>query len=167
VEDFVAAFQQQTSMDILEAEWDALQQGTQTVNAYYATFVELCNAVQADIASAFVVRKNLRYLNPSLYSSLIIHFGGRVEVEGVDLESIHRVAQQFEAAVAQQSKAVVAKTAPTKTVTDRQQVQCSYCQLKGHNATTCYKKQHAESHRQTNANSNTHTPTTSQNTSSN
>jgi hypothetical protein len=28
VEDFVAAFQQQTSMDILEAEWDALQQGT-------------------------------------------------------------------------------------------------------------------------------------------
>ena len=89
-----------------------------------------------------------------------------MEVEGVDLDSIHRVAQQFEAAVAQQSKAVVAKTAPIKTVTDRQQVQCSYCQLKGHNATTCYKKQHAESHRQTNANSNTHTPTTSQNTSS-
>jgi hypothetical protein len=53
-------------MDILEAEWDALQQGTQTVNAYYAKFVELCNAVQADIASAFVVRKFLRYLNPSL-----------------------------------------------------------------------------------------------------
>ena len=85
VEDFVAAFQQQTSMDILEAEWDALQQGTQTVNAYYAKFVELCNAVQADIASAFVVRKFLRNLNPALHSTLIIHFGGRVEVEGVDL----------------------------------------------------------------------------------
>ncbi len=43
VEDFVTAFQQQTSMDILETEslWESLQQGTQTVDAYYAKFVEL------------------------------------------------------------------------------------------------------------------------------
>ena len=96
---FVAAFQQQTSMDLLEAEWDALQQGTLTVNAYYAKFVELCHAVQLDITSTFVVRKFLRNLNTLLNANLIIHFGGRLEVEGVDLEVIRRVAQQFEAAV--------------------------------------------------------------------
>jgi hypothetical protein len=62
VEAFVTAFQQQTSMDILEAEWESLQQGTQTVNAYYAKFVELCHAVQLDIKSTFVVRKFLRKL---------------------------------------------------------------------------------------------------------
>jgi hypothetical protein len=50
----VAAFQQQSSLDILEAEWDSLQQGNSTVTAYYAKFVELCTAVQADIDSAFV-----------------------------------------------------------------------------------------------------------------
>jgi hypothetical protein len=144
VEDFVAVFQQQSSLDLLEAEWDALQQGTTTVNAYYARFIELGNAVQADIASTFVVRKFLRNLNPLLYSQLIIHFGSRVEVEGEDLGNIHRVAQQFEAAIAQQSKTVLAKTVPAKTVqTDRQQLQCSYCQLKGHNITTCYKKRNA------------------------
>jgi hypothetical protein len=49
-------------MDILEAEWESLQQGTQTVNAYYAKFVELCHAVQLDIKSTFVVRKFLRKL---------------------------------------------------------------------------------------------------------
>jgi hypothetical protein len=100
VEDFVEVFQQQSSLDLLEAEWDALQQGTNTVNAYYAKFVELGNAVQADIASAFVVRKFLRNLNPLLHSQLIIHFESRVEVEGEDLGNIHRVAQQFEAAIA-------------------------------------------------------------------
>ncbi len=124
----MAVFQQQSSLDLLEAEWDALQQGTTTVNAYYARFIELGNAVQADIASAFVVRKFLRTnLNPLLYSQLIIHFGSRVEVEGEDLGNIHRVAQQFEAAIAQQSKTVLAKTVPAKTVqTDRQQLQFSY-----------------------------------------
>jgi hypothetical protein len=81
----VEHFQQQTSMDLLEAEWDALRQGTQAVNAYYAKFVELCNAVQADITSAIVVRKFLRHLNPLIYSNLIIHFGGRIEcIEGMD-----------------------------------------------------------------------------------
>ena len=144
VEAFVAVFQQQSSLDLLEAEWDALQQGTNSVTVYYAKFVELCNAVQADLTSAFVVRKFLRHLNPLIYSNLIIHFGGRIEVEDEDLGNIHRVAQQFEAAIAQQSKVVVAKTGVTKTVqADRQQLQYSYCQLKGHNVTTCYKKQHA------------------------
>ncbi len=66
-------------------------------------------------------------------------------MEGVELEVIRRVAQQFEAAVAQQTKTVVAKAAPTKTVTDRQQLQCSYCNIKGHNITTCYKKRNADS----------------------
>jgi hypothetical protein len=132
-------------MDILEAEWEALQQGTLTVNAYYAKFVELCHAVHLDITSSFVVRKFLRNLNPLLHSNLIIHFGGKLEVEGVELEVIRRVAQQFEAAVAQQTKTVVAKAAPTKTVTDRQQLQCSYCNIKGHNITTCYKKSNADS----------------------
>jgi hypothetical protein len=141
----VAAFQQQSSLDILEAEWDALQQGTQTVNAYYARFVELCNAVQLDITSTFVVRKFLRNLNPLLTTNLIIHFGGKSEVEGEELEVIRRVAQQFEAAVAQQTKTVVAKAAPTRAVTDRQQLQCSYCNIKGHNSTTCYKKKNADS----------------------
>jgi hypothetical protein len=145
VEDFVTAFQQQTSMDLLEAEWEALQQGTLTVNAYYAKFVELCHAVHLDITSSFVVRKFLRHLNPLLHSNLIIHFGGKLEVEGVELEVIRRVAQQFEAAVVQQTKTVVAKAAPTKTVTDRQQLQCSYCNIKGHNITTCYKKSNADS----------------------
>ena len=145
VEDFVAAFQQQSSLDILEAEWDALQQGTQTVNAYYAKFVELCNAVQLDITSTFVVRKFLRNLNPLLTTNLIIHFGSKSEVEGEELDVLRRVAQQFEAAVAQQTKTVVAKAAPTKTVTDRQQLQCSYCNIKGHNSTTCYKKKNADS----------------------
>ncbi len=42
VEDSVAAFQQQSSLDLLEAEWDALQQGTSSVTAYYAKFIELC-----------------------------------------------------------------------------------------------------------------------------
>ncbi len=74
VEDFVEAFQQQSSLDLLEAEWDALQQGNSTVNAYHAKFVELCNAVQADIDSAFVVRKFLRHLNPLLLTQLIIHY---------------------------------------------------------------------------------------------
>jgi hypothetical protein len=137
----------------------AKSKGTQTVNAYYAKFVELCNAVQADIASAFVVRKFLRNLNPLLHSNLIIHFGGRVEVEGEDLGNIHRVAQQ---SVAQQSKTVLAKTVSAKTVTDRQQLQCSYCQIRGHNVTTCYKKRNADS-RQTTTNSNTNTSNTSHN----
>jgi hypothetical protein len=143
-------------MDILEAEWEALQQGTLTVNAYYAKFVELCHAVQLDITSTFVVRKVLRNLNTLLNSNLIIHFGGKLEVEGVDLEVIRRVAQQFEAAVAQQTKTVVAKAAPTKTVTDRQQLQCSYCNIKGHNITTCYKKSNADS-KQTTTTSNNNT----------
>jgi len=156
VEDFVTAFQQQTSMDILEAEWEALQQGTLTVNAYYAKFVELCHAVHLNITSSFVVRKFLRNLNPLLHSNLIIHFGGKLEVEGVELEVIRRVAQQFEAAVAQQTKTVVAKAAPTKTVTDRQQLQCSYCNIKGHNITTCYKKSNADS-KQTATTSTTNT----------
>jgi hypothetical protein len=156
VEDFVTAFQQQTSMDILEAEWEALQQGTLTVNAYYAKFVELCHAVHLNITSSFVVRKFLRNLNPLLHSNLIIHFGGKLEVEGVELEVIRRVAQQFEAAVAQQTKTVVAKAAPTKTVADRQQLQCSYCNIKGHNITTCYKKSSADSkHTTTTSNNNT------------
>ena len=155
VEDFVTAFQQQTSMDILEAEWEALQQGTLTVNAYYAKFVELCHAVHLDITSSFVVRKFLRNLNPLLHSNLIIHFGGKLEVEGVELEVIRRVAQQFEAAVAQQTKTVVAKAAPTKTVTDRQQLQCSYCNIKGHNITTCYKKRNADSKQTTTISNNT------------
>ncbi len=142
---FVAAFQQQTSMDLLEAEWEALQQGTLTVNAYYAKFVELCHAVHLDITSSFVVRKFLRNLNPLLHSNLIIHFGGKSEVEGVELEVIRRVAQQFEAAVAQQTQTVVAKAASPKTVTDRQQLQCSYCNIKGHTSTTCYKKRNADS----------------------
>ena len=145
VDAFVTAFQQQTSMDLLEAEWEALQQGTLTVNAYYAKFVELCSAVHLNITSSFVVRKFLRNLNPLLHSNLIIHFGGKLEVEGVELEVIRRVAQQFEAAVAQQTKTVVAKAAPTKTVADRQQLQCSYCKIKGHNITTCYKKKNADS----------------------
>ena len=156
VEDFVTAFQQQTSMDILEAEWEALQQGTLTVNAYYAKFVELCHAVHLNITSSFVVRKFLRNLNPLLHSNLIIHFGGKLEVEGVELEVIRRVAQQFEAAVAQQTKTVVAKAAPTKTVADRQQLQCSYCNIKGHNITTCYKKSNADS-KQTTTTSNNNT----------
>ncbi len=79
------------------------------------------------------MRKFLRNLNTLLNANLIFHFGGKLEVEGVDLEVIRRVAQQFEAAVAQQTKTVVAKAAPTKTVTDRQQLQCSYCNIKGHN----------------------------------
>jgi hypothetical protein len=143
-------------MDILEAEWEALQQGTLTVNAYYAKFVELCHAVHLNITSSFVVRKFLRNLNPLLHSNLIIHFGGKLEVEGVELEVIRRVAQQFEAAVAQQTKTVVAKAAPTKTVTDRQQLQCSYCNIKGHNITTCYKKSNADS-KQTTTTSNNNT----------
>ena len=57
----MAVFQQQSSLDLLEAEWDALQQGTSSVTAYYVKFIELCSAVQADIASAFVVRKFLPY----------------------------------------------------------------------------------------------------------
>ncbi len=78
-------------MDILESEWESLQQGTQTVNAYYAKFVELCHAVQLDhITSTFVVRKFLRNLNTLLIANLIIHFGGKLEVEGVDLEVIRR-----------------------------------------------------------------------------
>jgi hypothetical protein len=145
VEGFVTAFQQQTSMDLLEAEWEALQQGTLTVNAYYAKFVELCSAVHLNITSSFVVRKFLRHLNPLLHSNLIIHFGGKLEVEGLELEVIRRVAQQFEAAVAQQTKTVVDKAAPTQTVTDKQQLQCSYCKIKGHNITTCYKKKNADS----------------------
>ena len=143
-------------MDILEAEWEALQQGTLTVNAYYAKFVELCHAVHLNITSSFVVRKFLRNLNPLLHSNLIIHFGGKLEVEGVDLEVIRRLAQQFEAAVAQQTKTVVAKAAPTKTVADRQQLQCSYCNIKGHNITTCYKKSNADS-KQTTTTSNNNT----------
>ena len=158
VEEFVTAFQQQTSMDILESEWESLQQGNSTVNAYYAKFVELCHAVQLDITSTFVVRKFLRNLNTLLHSNLIIHFGGRLEVEDVDLEVIRRVAQQFEAAVAQQTQTVVAKAVPTKTVTDRQQVQCSYCNIKGHNITTCYKKSNADSG-QTTTTSNNNTST--------
>jgi iron uptake system EfeUOB component EfeO/EfeM len=79
-------------------------------------------------------------------------------VEDVDLEVIRRVAQQFEAAVAQQTKTVVAKAAPTKTVTDRQQLQCSYCNIKGHNITTCYKKSNADSG-QTTTTSNNNTST--------
>jgi hypothetical protein len=142
-------------MDILEAEWEALQQGTLTVNAYYAKFVELCHAVHLDITSSFVVRKFLRNLNPLLHSNLIIHFGGKLEVEGVELEVIRRVAQQFEAAVAQQTKTVVAKAAPTKTVADRQQLQCSYCNIKGHNITTCYKKRNADSKQTTTTSNNT------------
>jgi hypothetical protein len=69
-------------MDILEAEWDALQQGTQTVNAYYAKFVELCHAMQADITSTFVVRKFLRNLNTLLNANLIIHFIGTITGNG-------------------------------------------------------------------------------------
>ncbi len=138
----------------MEAEWEALQQGTLTVNAYYAKFVELCHAVQLDITSTFVLRKFLRNLNTLLNSNLIIHFGGKIEVEGVDLEVIRRVAQQFEAAVAQQTKTVVAKAAPTKIVTDRQQLQCSYCNIKGHNITTCYKKSNADSKQTTTASNN-------------
>ncbi len=159
VEEFVAAFQQQSRLDMLEAEWDSLQQGNSTVNAYYAKFVKLCTAVQAYIDSAFVVRKFLRNLNPSLHTQLIIHYGSRVRVETVDLGDIHRIAQQFEAAVAQQSKTVPAKTVQT----DRQQLQCSFCQLRGHNVQTCYKKRNADSNRQTPTNSKANTPTTSHN----
>jgi hypothetical protein len=57
--------------DILEAEWDALHQGNGSVTAYYAKFVELCTAVQADIASAFVVRKLLRKLPPVLHTHCV------------------------------------------------------------------------------------------------
>jgi hypothetical protein len=164
VDAFVTAFQQQTSMDLLEAEWEALQQGTMTVNAYYAKFVELCHAVRLDITSSFVVRKFLRHLNPVLHSNLIIHFGGKLEVERVELEVIRRIAQQFEAAVAQQTKTVVAKAAPTKTVTDRQQLQCSYCNIKGHNITTCYKKKNADSQQTATTSTNTSNNNTSHNT---
>ena len=118
--------------------------------------MELCHAVQLDITSTFVVRKFLRNLNTLLNANLIIHFGGKLEVEGVELEVIRRVAQQFEAAVAQQTKTVVAKAAPTKTVTDRQQLQCSYCNIKGHNITTCYKKNKKNS-KQTTTTSNNNT----------
>jgi len=163
VEDFVTAFQQQTSMDLLEAEWEALQQGTMTVNAYYAKFVELCSAVHLNITSSFVVRKFLRHLNPLLHSNLIIHFGGKLEVEGLELEVIRRVAQQFEAAVAQQTKTVVDKAAPTQTVTDKQQLQCSYCKIKGHNITTCYKKKNADSQQTATTSTNTSNNNTSHN----
>jgi hypothetical protein len=52
-----------------------------SVTVYYAKFFELCSAVQADIASAFVVRKFLRKLNPLLRTHLIVHCGGRVKLE--------------------------------------------------------------------------------------
>ena len=150
-------------MDILEAEWEALQQGTMTVNAYYAKFVELCSAVHLDITSSFVVRKFLRHLNPLLHSNIIIHFGGKLEVEGLELEVIRRVAQQFEAAVVQQTKTVVDKAAPTQTVTDKQQLQCSFCKIKGHNITTCYKKKQADSKQTATTPTNTSNNNTSHN----
>ena len=151
----MAAFQQQSSLDILEAEWDSLQQGNSTVTAYYAKFVELCTAVQADIDSAFVVRKFLRKLNPLLHTHLIIHYGSRVRLEAVALGDIHSIAQQFEAAVLQQSKTVQVV---------RQPLQCSFCQLPGHSVQTCYKKRNANSNRQNTTNSKTITHTNSHNT---
>ena len=54
-----------------------------------------------------------------------------------------------------QTKTVVAKAAPTKTVTDRQQLQCSYCNIKGHTITTCYKKRNADSKQTTTTSNNT------------
>jgi hypothetical protein len=73
----------------------------------------------------------------------------------VALGDIHSIAQQFEAAVLQQSKTVQVV---------RQPLQCSFCQLPGHSVQTCYKKRNANSNRQNTTNSKTITHTNSHNT---
>ena len=142
VEEFVARFQRQTSMDMLEAEWDELRQGHRNVTAYYARFIELCTVVQADITSPFVVRKFLRQLHPMLQSHLLTHYGGRVKVEAASISEIYSMCMQLEAAIIKQTQAADHNRQP-------QAAWCSYCQKTGHKVEDCRKKRYADSKKKT------------------